>query len=781
MLQLRFFKVLSVSSTDGQMESKVWWRMWWSDLRLSWDPADYGGITEISFNAAGRSFPEDTEIWLPDVQPYNAIDGLMHSFDPADAIVTSHGQVSWSRPGILKVMCRFSGLVSFPYGEMSCPIEIGGWRLGGRLQGLTSADTTVTATPGCVNFDSTEETSLPAYQEVALSRIECSEHLYRYELAPDDPYPVIKYRVYINRSSSYYTLTTLVPSILFTLLSFAPFFMSYQVGERLGVGVTLVLTIEISRTSLQTVLPICGEWLWLEIIFQLNMLFTIISLLESCLVLGLAFTTVESLIPPAVYQVLNALSGRGSEPRRPRENESLAGKYLRGIKRDNEKLRTARSPLPSRGLRSQRKDGSKVSSFNRPQTPPPSPPGPPAATSLHDVADDCGAQDPHYPRLPELTSFDAEVAHSGARLIDALTAPAPEDGPEDGPQDQLEGGPEDGLAPAARDEAPDGSDQWPAQAPLLVRTSSQQNSPCALRRQVASGAGLVARLDTKLEDERTKGNQASKLIFFENLFFNLDVDGGGSITFDEMRRMLAFTALSMTTEEREAALREADTDLSDGKLTRGEFMDLCVQHLSEHSLEELEAAARSYAEFRQALKRRANTYWVGIAGRIDWHARFWIPFAYMTIFSVLWSVELKDSYITPKADNATYVPGTYQAVAKNASIEVSTYTVMAGFLDAVSVESMSRSSLGNTWIFVGSTMVVAWVLWRCRETQLSAQAIKIQARTSTTTEKYAKRLLVKQKTMVMSPQLRKHLTRSPPASPRTPHAQVAPSAERESS
>ena len=34
-----------------------------------------------------------------------------------------------------------------------------------------------------------------------------------------------------------------------------------QVGERLGVGVTLVLTIEISRGSAQAVLPVCGELL----------------------------------------------------------------------------------------------------------------------------------------------------------------------------------------------------------------------------------------------------------------------------------------------------------------------------------------------------------------------------------------------------------------------------------------------------------------------------------------------------------------------------------------
>ena len=216
MLQLRFYKALSVQSTTGQMDAKVWWRMWWSDLRLAWDPAQYGGITEVGFDAAGRSFPQDSEIWLPDVQPYNAVQGLMHSLDPAMAIVTYDGNVSWSRPGILRVMCRFSGLISFPYGELSCPIEVGGWRLGGRLQGLTSADGSVSTNSGCVEFDETEETSLPAYQEVAFSRVECSEHLYAYALA-DDPYPVIKYRVFITRSSGYYTLTSLVPSMLFTL------------------------------------------------------------------------------------------------------------------------------------------------------------------------------------------------------------------------------------------------------------------------------------------------------------------------------------------------------------------------------------------------------------------------------------------------------------------------------------------------------------------------------------------------------------------------------------
>lgn len=226
------------------------------------------------------------------------------------------------------------------------------------------------------------------------------------------------------------------------------------------------------------------------------------------------------------------------------------------------------------------------------------------------------------------------------------------------------------------------------------------------------------------------------------------VDGGGYITFDEMRRMLAFTALSMTTDQREAALREADTDHSDGKLTRGEFMDLCVEHLSDHSLEELQAAATSYSEFRQALKRRANTYWVGIAGNVDWWARFWIPLGYFTCFSVLWSIELADDYIAPRADNATFVEGTFQAIAmRNASSgSISSYAPMQGFLGAIRVTGMTRSSFGNIWVVLGTLMVVAWVLWRFREAQLATQAIKQQAIASTTTQKYTKRLLVKQKT-----------------------------------
>ena len=61
-MQLRLFKLRSISASEGRMQVKVWWRMWWQDLRLSWNPEDYGGITTIRFNAASFSMPEDSDI-----------------------------------------------------------------------------------------------------------------------------------------------------------------------------------------------------------------------------------------------------------------------------------------------------------------------------------------------------------------------------------------------------------------------------------------------------------------------------------------------------------------------------------------------------------------------------------------------------------------------------------------------------------------------------------------------------------------------------------------------
>ena len=92
-LQLRFFKVEAVSPSDGHLRVKVWLRMSWSDLRLSWDPAAYGDVREIKFRATDITNPETTDIWLPDFTPYNSAAALGETFEPSMASVNFKGRV----------------------------------------------------------------------------------------------------------------------------------------------------------------------------------------------------------------------------------------------------------------------------------------------------------------------------------------------------------------------------------------------------------------------------------------------------------------------------------------------------------------------------------------------------------------------------------------------------------------------------------------------------------------------------------------------------------------
>lgn len=568
-MQLRMFKVLGVSATEGQMTLKVWWRMWWNDTRLEWNPADFGGIDKVRFNIASFQ-SEEAEIWSPDIQAYNALDGMDSSFDGALAEVSSSGEVKWSRPGTLQVMCRLSGLAMFPYDQLSCPLEIGGWMMGGEVQGLTSHES------GCVSLAATEEVSLASYQEMNFQRVECSEHTYIYPTLPSDPFPVLKYRIYVSRASSYYSLSLLIPTALITLISFAVFYMSFEVGERLGVGVTMVLTIEINRAGLQTMLPVCGELLWLQVFFLLHEIYCFISLFESCVVLGLSFCNEPTLMPTNLisffHETAVALGMRSAPQIAPKtadssggegEADSAAGRMLRGLRRDRgaflrkrKKRLEAGSPTPdSKPAVEPLADGPP------PFAPPPlAPPSPPAAD---DEVESLGAG---------ATPMWGNVA---AEPIGASAASAAADGPE-------------------------------------------------------------ASADTK--------DDATKLIFFENLFFNLDGDGDDHITFEDVRRLLAFTALTLTAEEREKALRDADAGRIDGKLDRYEFMDLCVTVLWDVELGELEAAASSYTELQEHLKHRINARWRIVADEIDRVCRFWVPVTYLFFLMWLFCTTLEDNY-----------------------------------------------------------------------------------------------------------------------------------------
>ena len=538
LINMRFYKIDTVNVADGSLRVKVWWRSRWQDDRLAWDPAAYGGITEVAFHAASFADVELSDIWLPDITIYNTAEGLLSALEPAMARVTSDGEVKWNRNGIVGIACRFSGLVMYPFDVLSCPIELGGWVTSGNIQGVIPDPVN-----GCLDESISEEVAMSSYTEYAIDRVTCKPVELEYASFPGEKWPMITFRLYLTRSTSFYVNSALIPSVLFALMSFGVFFMSFEVGERLGIGTTLVLTVEVSKATFMSLVPICGEMvhhptlpahpghpnahcpcahsyirvpfladaqLWLELFFLVNSTFTAISLIESMVVLGLAYHNDERLLPASLDLAV----------------------------------------------------------------------------------------------LKELLPF-SRTRIAGAAVIPSI--------------------------PSVGSQSPRGM-QVDAS---VVSTMYNTHAPSE------SAPGRPAE-EVRVQQPAT--DLRARLIFFENLFLRLDVDGSNTISFDEMRRMFTFTSSNLNADEVDKALTEADSDYRDGSLNRLEFMDLCLRYLGEEPLDQLESAAINFAEFRLSRQRRINTKWRRVANKIDQYCRLWIPLLYVLTVVFVWKLDLVDVY-----------------------------------------------------------------------------------------------------------------------------------------
>ena len=256
-VQLRFYKVASVHTAEGSLSMQTWMRLRWQDDRLAWDPALYGGITRTRFLAVGINKPEETNIWVPDLTIYNLASPLNDVMSGQLAEVDSNGTVFWSRPGVLDILCRFSGLVAFPFDTLQCTMEMGGWMMSDALQGLSyfPVEEGGSFVLAWDSRKSKEETTGPAYHEYRISEITSSVQAYAWDTGPDH-YTILRYTINLGRVQIYYMMLVIIPCILLTCFSFAVFWLKPAVGERLGYGITLILATEVFKLVIDEVVPV---------------------------------------------------------------------------------------------------------------------------------------------------------------------------------------------------------------------------------------------------------------------------------------------------------------------------------------------------------------------------------------------------------------------------------------------------------------------------------------------------------------------------------------------
>mmetsp|Transcript_30936 Transcript_30936/g.46929 ORF Transcript_30936/g.46929 Transcript_30936/m.46929 type:complete len:363 (+) Transcript_30936:99-1187(+) len=207
---MEYFALTSIDIVAGTAEIFMSIQMTWNDERLRWDPNEFGGCFNTLFRASLDL--ELTNIWVP---PFDLLN--------RDASLDS-------RFGSVTALCFFQGLERFPFDKLRCQFLFFSTASNIPIKYNIPRNLTFLGTG-----EDASEDEIRRYQEFSIvpekSGIEGNEDS-----------SLLTCTFVFKRSSRFYVLKIIIPTILFTFLTFGSFLLDQRVGERLGFGMWTQMT-----------------------------------------------------------------------------------------------------------------------------------------------------------------------------------------------------------------------------------------------------------------------------------------------------------------------------------------------------------------------------------------------------------------------------------------------------------------------------------------------------------------------------------------------------------
>ena len=136
------------------------------------------------------------------------------------------------------------------------------------------------------NIGDGDTSSFIANGEWILQGMPSKRHVTKFRCCPH-PYVYLTYNIHIKRRSLYYVLNCFMPCLIMMALTILSFYLPSETGERMGVGITVLLSLSIIQLILSDSLPPTSEVPLIVVYYGLTMLNIFMSLVFSCVVLTL--------------------------------------------------------------------------------------------------------------------------------------------------------------------------------------------------------------------------------------------------------------------------------------------------------------------------------------------------------------------------------------------------------------------------------------------------------------------------------------------------------------
>lgn len=275
----KLVRIIQLNERGNTIRSQWWIYQQWMNSDLTWNEADYNGTKVIHVSPR--------KVWAPDIILYNSADdndklgGGTEKYKTKIAI-NSNGSCKWMAPAIFQSTCEINTKY-FPFDDQICTLRFGSWAFDGSELDVV-VDESETGAKGDIYRNNTEWDLV----KVTAVRIEdiysCCVH----------PYPSIILSLHLSRRYYFYMVNLVVPCSLIALMVLLSFILPPESGERIGLGITVLMAMAIFQELTSAKLPADSEYIPLLAKYYSSAIFEIgLALFATCVILNFFYQRCE--------------------------------------------------------------------------------------------------------------------------------------------------------------------------------------------------------------------------------------------------------------------------------------------------------------------------------------------------------------------------------------------------------------------------------------------------------------------------------------------------------
>nr|KAG5703106.1 hypothetical protein BaRGS_012168 [Batillaria attramentaria] len=231
-------QIFDLDEKNQVLTTNVWLDHEWVDEKMRWDPEEFNGLKVLRIPCK--------HIWKPDIVLYNSVEDYTEGYMQALAMVSHDGNVFW--PPIVKFhsTCQID-ITFFPFDDQVCTMKLGSWAYDGFQVDVVNRSSGVDLSNYVTNG------------EWHLLKVTAERNVVYYPCCPE-PFPDVKFRLYLRRRTLYYTYNVIIPCVMLSTLTLLVFWMSPESGEKVTLGLTVLLAFSVFMLLIAENMPATSSY-----------------------------------------------------------------------------------------------------------------------------------------------------------------------------------------------------------------------------------------------------------------------------------------------------------------------------------------------------------------------------------------------------------------------------------------------------------------------------------------------------------------------------------------